>query len=63
MHGFESLAERRLLATDFVAAADEVLSQPFRLRLPSKDGKGEHTSDLLNKQPKGTTDPTEPPIK
>jgi hypothetical protein len=48
MHGFESLAERRLLlAVDFTTAADEVLSQPFRLRFSSKDGKGEHTPDFL----------------
>ncbi|MGW2891851.1 TnsA-like heteromeric transposase endonuclease subunit [Streptomyces griseoruber] len=48
MHGFESLAERRLLlAIDFVATADEVLSQPFRLRFSSKDGKGEHIPDFL----------------
>ncbi len=48
MHGFESLAERRLLlAVDFVASGDEVLSQPFRPRFSSKDGKGEHIPDFL----------------
>ncbi|MFJ8949979.1 TnsA-like heteromeric transposase endonuclease subunit [Streptomyces sp. NPDC102384] len=48
MHGFESLAERRLLlALDFVGAVGEVLSQPFRLRFLSKDGKGEHIPDFL----------------
>jgi hypothetical protein len=48
MHGFESLAERRLLlALDFVGGVEEVLSQPFKLKFASADGKGEHTPDFL----------------
>ncbi|WP_420313500.1 TnsA-like heteromeric transposase endonuclease subunit [Streptomyces sp. YS-B37] len=49
MHGFESLAERRLLlALDFVGGLDEVLSQPFRLTFASTTGKKmDHTPDFL----------------
>jgi hypothetical protein len=47
MHGFESLAERRLLlALDFVGV-EEVLAQPFRLKFASVVGKGEHIPDFL----------------
>lgn len=47
-HGFESLAERwLLLALDFIGGFDEVLSQPFRLRFTSSDGKGSHIPDFL----------------
>jgi hypothetical protein len=43
-HGFESLAEQRLLlALDFAGAVSEVLPQPFRLVFDSADGRGEHT--------------------
>ncbi|MFC9385590.1 TnsA-like heteromeric transposase endonuclease subunit [Streptomyces venezuelae] len=48
MHGFESLAERRLLlALDFLAGAEEVLSQPFKLRFTTSDGSEDHTPDFL----------------
>ncbi|MGW2939026.1 TnsA-like heteromeric transposase endonuclease subunit [Streptomyces sp. NPDC001156] len=48
MHGFESLAERRLLLTlDFTGEVDEVLSQPFRLRFATADGSEDHTPDFL----------------
>ncbi|WP_230423620.1 TnsA-like heteromeric transposase endonuclease subunit [Streptomyces radicis] len=49
MHGFESLAERRvLLALDFTGDVEEVLSQPFTLRFFPRDGGGEdHTPDFL----------------
>lgn len=47
-HGFESLAEQRLLlALDFAGAVSEVLPQPFRLVFDSADGRGEHTPDFL----------------
>lgn len=47
-HGFESLAERRLLlALDFASGAAEVLSQPFRLRFAWADGADSHTPDFL----------------
>ncbi|MFG2525748.1 TnsA-like heteromeric transposase endonuclease subunit [Streptomyces sp. NPDC048527] len=47
-HGFESLAERwLLLVLDFVGGFDEVLSQPFRLRFFSSEGKGSHIPDFL----------------
>ncbi|GAA1246084.1 hypothetical protein GCM10009578_102000 [Streptomyces rhizosphaericus] len=47
-HGFESLAERwLLLVLDFVGGFDEVLSQPFRLRFSSSQGKGSHIPDFL----------------
>lgn len=48
MHGFESLAERRLLlALDFLGGAEEVLSQPFKLRFTTGDGGEDHTPDFL----------------
>ncbi|MFJ2577039.1 TnsA-like heteromeric transposase endonuclease subunit [Kitasatospora aureofaciens] len=48
MHGFESLAERRLLlALDFTGGVEEVLSQPFRLRFTTADGAEDHTPDFL----------------
>ncbi|MEV1010999.1 hypothetical protein [Streptomyces sp. NPDC049881] len=48
MHGFESLAERRmLLAPDFLGGAEEVLSQPFKLTFTTGDSGEEHTPDLL----------------
>lgn len=47
-HGFESLAERRLLlALDFAGSVHEVLSQPFRLRFDRVDGKDAHIPDFL----------------
>ncbi|MDX3616067.1 TnsA-like heteromeric transposase endonuclease subunit [Streptomyces europaeiscabiei] len=47
-HGFESLAERRLLlALDFAGEVAEVLSQPFRLRFARVDGADSHTPDFL----------------
>jgi len=48
MHGFESLAGRRLLvALDFTGDAEEVLSQPFTLRFTTTDGTEEHIPDFL----------------
>ncbi|MEE1843729.1 MULTISPECIES: TnsA-like heteromeric transposase endonuclease subunit [unclassified Streptomyces] len=48
MHGFESLAERRLLlALDFLGGVEEVLSQPFKLRFTTGDGSEDHTPDYL----------------
>lgn len=48
MHGFESLAERRLLlALDFVGGVEEALAQPFRLRFTTADGTEDHTPDFL----------------
>lgn len=47
-HGFESLAEHKLLlALDFAGRAREVLAQPFRLRFSSTAGPGEHIPDFL----------------
>jgi hypothetical protein len=46
-HGFESLAEQRLLlALDFIGV-DDVLAQPFELRLTSTDGWARHVPDFL----------------
>src|SRR6266511_3446018 len=46
-HGFESLAEQRLLlALDFAGAA-RVVSQPFRLRVVPCDGWRDHTPDFV----------------
>ncbi|MFE5491580.1 TnsA-like heteromeric transposase endonuclease subunit [Streptomyces virginiae] len=51
-HGFESLAERRLLlALDFAGGVVEVLSQPFRLRFARQDGADSHTPDFLAMTP------------
>ncbi|QEV71375.1 TnsA-like heteromeric transposase endonuclease subunit [Streptomyces chartreusis] len=48
MHGFESLAERRLLlALDFLDSAEEVLSQQFKLKFTTVDGSEDHTPDFL----------------
>ncbi|MFB6517991.1 hypothetical protein [Streptomyces sp. NPDC056401] len=48
MHGFESLAERRLLlALDFVGGVEEVLAQPFRLRFTTAVGTEERIPDFL----------------
>jgi hypothetical protein len=46
-HGFESLAEQRLLlALDFAGVAD-VLAQPFELRFTTVDGVARHVPDFL----------------
>lgn len=47
-HGFESLAEARLLTMlDFAGDIDDVLSQPMRLRFETKSGAAEHIPDFL----------------
>ncbi|WP_371604927.1 hypothetical protein OG345_40590 (plasmid) [Streptomyces sp. NBC_01220] len=46
LHGFESLAERRvLLALDFVGGMTEVLSQPFTLKFTTRQRPVRHTPD------------------
>ncbi len=46
-HGFESLAEQRLLlALDFIGVGD-VLAQPFELRMTTADGWARHVPDFL----------------
>jgi hypothetical protein len=46
-HGFESIAEQRLLlALDFVGVR-EVVSQPFRLRFAAAGERREHVPDFL----------------
>lgn len=48
LHGFESLAERRLLlALDFVGGVNELLSQPFTLKFATRQGTVRHTPDYL----------------
>ncbi|MGW7315795.1 hypothetical protein [Streptomyces sp. NPDC054854] len=48
LHGFESLAERRvLLALDFVGGMTEVLSQPFTLKFTTCQRPVRHTPDFL----------------
>ncbi|WP_285567828.1 TnsA-like heteromeric transposase endonuclease subunit [Streptomyces sp. RTGN2] len=47
LHGFESLAERRLLLVlDFVPGTREVLSQPFTLRFTVADRRMAHVPDF-----------------
>lgn len=47
-HGFESMAEQKLLlALDFAGDLIEVFSQPFRLRFRTTSGWREHTPDFL----------------
>ncbi|MFE1411234.1 TnsA-like heteromeric transposase endonuclease subunit [Streptomyces sp. NPDC058746] len=47
LHGFESLAERRLLLVlDFVPETREVLSQPFTLRFTVAGRRMEHVPDF-----------------
>ncbi|MGH3736538.1 MAG: TnsA-like heteromeric transposase endonuclease subunit [Micromonosporaceae bacterium] len=54
-HGFESVAEQRLLLVlDFAAGLVDVLSQPFRLRFATVDGWREHTPDFLAVTDAGT---------
>jgi hypothetical protein len=54
-HGFESLAEQRLLlALDFAGAA-RVVPQPFRLRFATSDGRRDHTPDFLGVLRDGST--------
>jgi hypothetical protein len=49
LHGFESLAEQRLLlALDFCGEVTDVLSQPFRMRFTTMDGGSiDHIPDFL----------------
>lgn len=47
-HGFESIAEQRLLLVlDFAGAVLDVLAQPFRLRYATRTGLEEHVPDFL----------------
>ncbi len=47
-HGFESIAEQRLLlALDFAGGVSDVLGQPFRLRFATGAGWREHIPDFL----------------
>jgi hypothetical protein len=47
-HGFESIAEQRLLvALDFAGWVLDVLAQPFRLRFATREGWLEHIPDFL----------------
>lgn len=47
-HGFESMAEQRLLLTlDFAGDLFDVVSQPFRLRFDTDSGWRSHTPDFL----------------
>jgi hypothetical protein len=47
-HGFESIAEQRLLlALDFAGGVSDVLGQPFRLRFATASGWREHIPDFL----------------
>jgi hypothetical protein len=54
-HGFESLAEQRLLlALDFVGGLVDVLAQPFELRFHTVDGVRRHVPDFLAVSRTGT---------
>jgi hypothetical protein len=47
-HGFESIAEQRLLLMlDFAGRVSDVLAQPFRLRFAAREGWLEHIPDFL----------------
>src|SRR6266542_2254127 len=47
-HGFESIAEQRLLLVlDFAGQVRDVLAQPFRLRFAAREGWLEHIPDFL----------------
>ncbi|MGC9668478.1 hypothetical protein ACNTMW_18220 [Planosporangium sp. 12N6] len=47
-HGFESIAEQRLLlALDFAGGVSDVLGRPFRLRFATASGWREHIPDFL----------------
>jgi hypothetical protein len=54
-HGFESMAEQRLLLVlDFAGELVEVCSQPFRLRFQTRSGWREHVPDFLVWSRRGT---------
>ncbi|WP_245592689.1 TnsA-like heteromeric transposase endonuclease subunit [Actinomadura rifamycini] len=54
-HGFESIAEQRLLLMlDFAGAVSEVLSQPLRLRFETLQGWRTHVPDFLVVTPHDT---------
>jgi hypothetical protein len=54
-HGFESIAEQRLLLVlDFAGELVEVCSQPFRLRFETRAGWREHVPDFLVWSRRGT---------
>lgn len=47
-HGFESIAEQRLLRVlDFAGGVVNVISQPMRLRFATAEGSAEHIPDFL----------------
>jgi hypothetical protein len=53
-HGFESIAEQRLLlALDFAGGVTDVLAQPFRLRFATASGWRDHIPDFLAVTAKG----------
>jgi len=54
-HGFESLAEQRLLLVLDFAAAALVVSQPFRLRFVTLEGRRDHIPDFLGVLRDGST--------
>lgn len=54
-HGFESMAEQRLLlALDFAGERVDVCSQPFRLRFQTRSGWRDHVPDFLVWSRRGT---------
>ncbi len=54
-HGFESLAEQRLLLVLDFAGAARVVSQPFRLRFVTSEGRRDHTPDFVGVLRDGST--------
>jgi hypothetical protein len=48
LHGFESIAEQKLLlALDFIGDAVDLVSQPMRMKFTTLSGSAEHIPDFL----------------
>jgi hypothetical protein len=55
LHGFESIAEQKLLlAWDFIGDLVDLVSQPMRLRFTTASGSAEHIPDFLALTRSGT---------
>jgi hypothetical protein len=48
LHGFESIAEQKLLvALDFIGDVTDLVSQPMRMKFTTRSGSTEHIPDFL----------------
>jgi hypothetical protein len=55
LHGFESIAEQKLLlALDFIGDVTDLVSQPMRMKFTTSSGSAEHIPDFLVATHSGT---------